>query len=114
MLGVTAAAAMLALAGATSAADDGFAALWKVFATAMAKKDKATLASMTSPALGSFAELSAQWLTPAVRRCIATGKPVPDVDLQGVHSYYVKCAHMDYVFYKQAGVWKLGDVALGD
>jgi hypothetical protein len=110
----TVGAAASALAGAARAADDGFATFWKAFAPAMAKDDKVALAGMTGPVLGPFATFHAQYLKASVRRCIATGKPVRDIDNRGVLNYYVKCGVTDYVFYKEAGAWKLDDMELDD
>jgi hypothetical protein len=111
---VGAAAAAAFVLGAARANDDGFASFWKVFAPAMAKDDRAALAGMVGPAIGSFADFHAQYLTGAVRRCIATGRPVPQLDGRGVSTYYVRCDQTDYVFYKEAGVWKLDDMELDD
>jgi hypothetical protein len=67
LLGASFLTVTVALAGAARAADDGFAAFWKVFAPAMAKDDRSALAGMVGPILGPFSTFHAQYLKGSAR-----------------------------------------------
>jgi hypothetical protein len=120
------AAAALALAisaGAPArAADDGFAAFWKTFATAVGGDDKSALAAMTtlSPGLDdndtplTFAKVHTALLGPAARNCLAKAKPQSQADGNGDTEYFVTCGHVIYGFSKAGGVWRWTDTSPDD
>src|SRR5690348_3595415 len=115
--GLVAIATILGLtlsATAARADGDGFATFWQRFRPAVAKDDRAALAAMTGPDLGTFPAFHARYLKPAVRRCLAAGKPKLQPDADGAPTYFVKCGSTDYVFMKSAGSWRLDDMELDD
>jgi hypothetical protein len=106
------AAAVLAMATPTFAADDGFGAFWASFKTAAAKNDKAALSGMVGPTLQPFSQFYSRYLTAKTRHCLATGKPVHNVDATLGNTYYVVCDSTAYVFMLVKGAWKLDDQEL--
>ncbi|HXQ09838.1 MAG TPA: hypothetical protein VN805_02445 [Caulobacteraceae bacterium] len=104
------------------AADDGFAAFWSKFAVAVAKDDKAALASMTTLGPGlddndtplTFGRVHALLLQPAARKCLAKGKPQSEVDGAGAVTYAVVCGQVIYVFSKTGAVWRWTDSSPDD
>jgi len=104
------------------AAEDGFAAFWKRFSTAVGKDDKAALAAMTTLGPGldnndtplTFDKVHALLLRPAARRCLARAKPLRDVDGTGAVDYDVFCGQVIYVFSKTGGEWRWTDTSPDD
>src|SRR6185437_10162141 len=114
------ATAFLAAAPAL-AAGDGFAAFWPSFQAAVAKDDRAALASMVvmGPGLDqaeplTFAKVHNDLFGPASRKCLAKAKAVRDVDPQGNVTYGAFCGEVIYTFSRSGGAWKLTDAGPND
>jgi hypothetical protein len=109
-------------APALASGDDGFAAFWRLFSAAVAKDDTAALATMVvlGPGLDdnddplTFAKFHAADLKAPMRRCLAAGRPVRDVDGTGAVNYMVTCRQVIYVFSKTGAGWKLTDLSPDD
>jgi hypothetical protein len=104
------------------AADDGFAGFWSKFAAAVAKDDKAALASLTTLGPGlddndtplTFEKVHSILLRPAARRCLARAKPQSEIDGTGALTYAVLCGQVIYVFSKTDAVWRWTDASPDD
>lgn len=110
-----------ALSPAAAAANDGFAAFWQAFTTALVKDDQATLSGMValSDRLDeatplTFARFHRDHLGPATRKCLAKDKPISSVDGLGQLTYTAFCGELNYSFYRVGGAWKLTDIGAND
>jgi hypothetical protein len=99
-------------------ADASFDAFWTKFKTAVAKKDKAAVASMTKLPyeLESKQLNSSQFIAKydvvfprATMKCFAKEKPVKDKD-----SYFVFCGESIYCFNKVQGKWMFTEIGAND
>jgi hypothetical protein len=118
------AAALLLSAGpAFAAGDDGFAAFWAQFKTAVSKGDEAAVAQMVRYPIyyidGNLkpAEFPKIWkgaFKPARRKCLAKQKPAKDKSAEGKISYSVLCEDFLYYFGKDDAGWKLTDFSEND
>lgn len=99
-------------------ADDGFAPFWTQFKTALKKRDKEAIASMTHlPFLYNSKELNkSQFLAKfdeilprKLSTCFSKEKPVGD---QGAYSVF--CGEQIYVFSKFNGKFKFTDIGVND
>ncbi|MFT4121269.1 hypothetical protein [Bradyrhizobium sp.] len=118
------AAGLLISAGSVRAveSDDGFAAFWTQFKTAVSKSDQKAVSEMIKyPVLyidlRQAAEFPVIWrgaFKPAHRACLAKQKPVKDTSPKGVVSYSAFCASLIYSFSKDESGWKLTDFGVDD
>ena len=118
---MAAVATAFAAAAPAFAAGDGFAAFWPTFQAAVAKDDRAALASMVvlGPGLDqaeplTFAKAHSDLFGPAARKCLAKAKAVRDVDGQGQVTYGAFCGQVIYTFSRRGGAWKLTDAGPND
>lgn len=102
--------------------DDGFAAFWTQFKTAVAKSDQKAVSDMIKyPVLyqdirkeGEFPVIWKGAFKPAHRACLAKQKPVKDTSAKGQVSYVAFCNSIIYSFSKDASGWKLTDFGVDD
>lgn len=117
-------AGLLISAGSARAAgsDDGFAAFWTQFKTAVSKSDQKAVSDMIKyPVLymdlRQEAEFPVIWrgaFKPAHRACLAKQKPVKDTSAKGNVSYSAFCDSIIYSFSKDKSGWKLTDFGVDD
>lgn len=101
--------------------DDGFAAFWTEFKTAVSKSDQSAVSQMIKfPVLYNdirqASEFPAIWkgaFKPAHRKCLAKQKPVKDTH-EGKVSYAAFCGDIIYSFSKGDVGWKLTDFGVND
>ncbi len=103
---------------APACADAGFEAFWTKFKTAVAKKDKDAVASMTKlPYLFDSKQLDkAQFIAKydalfpkSVGKCFARAKPLADRS-----SYLVFCGESIYYFNKEKDKWLFTEIGVND
>jgi hypothetical protein len=105
-----------------AASDDGFAAFWTQFKTAVSNSDQKAVSDMIKyPVLyqdiRKAAEFPVIWrgaFKPAHRACLAKQKPVKDTSAKGQVSYAAFCDSIIYSFSKDASGWKLTDFGVND
>jgi hypothetical protein len=99
----------MCLAFPASAQSDGFAAFWKEFSAAAAKKDKQKIGALTqypSEELGK--DFNAIWkdnFSSAMLRCLARAKPERD-DSAKPPNYVTFCKETIYGFVQTAQGWR--------
>lgn len=101
--------------------DDGFAAFWKQFKSAVGKSDQNAVSQMIKfPViyndLRQVSDFPVIWkgaFKPAKRKCLAKQKPVKDTH-EGKVTYDAFCGEVIYVFGKDDAGWKLTDFAVND
>ena len=95
--------------GTASAQGDGFAAFWKEFSAAAAKKDKAKIGTLTrypSEELGKdFDTIWKQNFSAAMLACLAKAKPKRD-DSAKTPNYVTFCKETIYGFDKTPQGWR--------
>lgn len=116
-------AGLLISAGSALAAgsDDGFAAFWTQFKTAVRESDQKAVSQMVEFPIEYDGQRQATdfpmiWndsFGPEQRKCLAGQKPVKDIN-EGKVSYVAVCDDIIYVFYKVGAGWKLTDFAVND
>jgi len=99
---------LLLLAPPAAAQGDGFAAFWKEFSAAAAKKDKAKIQALTlypSPELNekNFDVIWKDMFPPAMLRCLARAKPEYDKQSK---EYVAFCRETLYAFQRTPQGWR--------
>jgi hypothetical protein len=115
---------LLISAGSARAAgsDDGFAAFWTQFNTAVSRSDQKAVSDMIKypvlyKDLRQVADFPVIWkgaFKPAQRACLAKQRPVKDTSPKGEVSYSAFCGSLIYSFGKDGAGWKLTDFGEND
>ena len=117
-------AGLLISAGSVRAAgsDDGFAAFWTQFKTAVSRSDQKAVSEMIKypvlyQDLRQAAEFPVIWrgaFKSAHRTCLVKQKPIKDTSPKGEVSYSAFCDSIIYSFSKDESGWKLTDFGVND
>jgi len=99
---------------------ESFAAFWKEFQSAVAKNDQEAVAALSNLRLfyqnGQFSKAAflkeyPSLFTRAVRKCLATAKPVKETDRD---TYSAFCGEEIFGFEKVNGAYKFTDIGMND